>query len=133
MTKCYYLILAVTTILQWNSTGTSIIGGAGLAGIASNHLNFPLGLVINSLGVLYIADANNNRVQMYVPGNSGATTSAGSSSGSAGSTSNLLNYPNDVAVDSSNNVYVVDTKNHRVQLWIVNASSGITLAGNGKY
>jgi hypothetical protein len=30
-------------------------------------------------------------------------------------------------------VYVVDTYNNRIQLWTVNASSGITIMGGGKW
>jgi trimeric autotransporter adhesin len=48
-------------------------------------------------------------------------------------TSTWLNYPNDVAVDSSGNVYVADTNNYRTRK--VAASSGIitTVIGTGSY
>jgi sugar lactone lactonase YvrE len=81
---------------------------------------------------LYIADSNNNRVQMLLMGNTAATTIAGNPSGIYGSNASLLHYPNGIAVDSNGNVYIVDTTNTRIQLWTVNTSSGITLAGNGK-
>jgi sugar lactone lactonase YvrE len=57
---------------------------------------------------------------------------AGQSNGIGGPGASFLNYSNDVAVDSNDNVYVVDTYNNRIQLWPFNASSGITIAGNGK-
>ncbi len=42
-----------------------------------------------------------------------------------GSSVSLFNYPNDVAVNSNGNVYIADSFNNRIQLWPVNASSGI--------
>ena len=60
------------------------------------------------------------------------TTSAGQANGVSGSISARLNLPSDVAVDLNGNVYVVEVNNHRVQLWHVNATFGITVAGNGK-
>ena len=65
-------------------------------------------------------------------GNTSGTTVAGNSNGVAGSNASLLNYPNDIAIDSSGNLYVVDSDNNRVQLYYNNTSSGITVAGNGK-
>jgi sugar lactone lactonase YvrE len=89
-----------------------------------------MGIVLDLSNTLYVADANNNRIQKLLFGNINATTVAGSSSGASGLTNNLLAYPNDVGVDSNGNVYVVDTNNNRIQLWYVNATSGITIAGN---
>jgi sugar lactone lactonase YvrE len=109
-----------------------VLGAVSYVGTASNHLDYPIGIVLDSSDALYVADARNNRVQMLLLGNTAAMTVAGDSSGIVGSTATLLDYPNDVAVDSNDNVYVVDTYNNRIQLWYVNASSGITIAGNGK-
>jgi hypothetical protein len=81
---------------------------------------------------LYVADSSNNRVQMLLMGNTAATTIAGNPSGISGSNASLLNYPNDVAVDSNGNTSIADSYNNRAQFWTVNASLGITIAGNGK-
>ncbi len=109
-----------------------MLGVYNYADIASNHLNFPIGIVFDSFDTLYIADADNNRIQKLLWNDSSATTVAGNSNGTSGSTASLLNYPNDVAVDSLGNVYVVDTNNIRIQFWNDTASSGITIAGTGK-
>jgi sugar lactone lactonase YvrE len=85
---------------------------------------------MDSSNTLYVADSDNNRVQMLLMGNTAATTVAGNPSGLYGLNASLLTYPNGVAVDSNGNVYVVDSDNNRVQLWNVNASLGITIAGN---
>ena len=49
----------------------------------------------------------------------------------AGSASNQLSNPMGIWIDVSNAsiLYVVDNGNHRVQQWIIGASSGITVAG----
>jgi sugar lactone lactonase YvrE len=109
-----------------------VLGAGNIAGIAPYHLYFPLGIILDSSNTLYVADGDNNRVQKLLWGNTSATTIAGNQNGIVGSNASLLAYPNDIAVDSNGNVYVVDTNNNRIQLWYVNASSGITVAGDGK-
>ena len=53
--------------------------------------------------------------------------------GSGGFFSNLLNGPRGVALDDSGNVYVADTRNHRVQRWAPGATAGVTVVGgNGQ-
>ena len=50
-----------------------------------------------------------------------------------GAAANQLYNPYEVAVDASQNVYVADTFNHRVQRWAPGATSGVTVAGgNGQ-
>jgi sugar lactone lactonase YvrE len=82
---------------------------------------------------LYVADAKNNRIQRFLLGNTTGTTVAGQSNGVVGSSASSLNYSNDVVVDLNDNVYIADSYNNRAQLWYVNSSSGITIAGNGEY
>jgi hypothetical protein len=48
----------------------------------------------------------------------------------AGISSNQLNHPVDVFVDSLNTLYIADTYNNRIQLWKYRASSRITIAGH---
>ena len=120
-------------LLRWNTTGTTIAGEPNITSATSNYLNTPIGMALDSFNLLYVADSGNNRVQQFSPGNSTGKTVAGQSNGSFGPAADRLNSPNDVAVDSNGNLYVVDTFNHRVQLWRVNATSGITIAGNGQY
>lgn len=49
--------------------------------------------------------------------------------GSSGVAANLFAHPYCLALGSSNVVYVTDQPNHRVQKWIINATTGSTVAG----
>ena len=56
-----------------------------------------------------------------------ATTVAGSATGSYGSNASSLNDPMDVFVSNNGSIYVLDATNYRVQLWLPNATSGVTI------
>jgi sugar lactone lactonase YvrE len=118
--------------LRWNTTGITVTGTLNCTNATSNCLNYPIGIAVDSSGSVYVADTNNHRIQKFLSGNITGTTVAGFPTGSSGNSASHLNTPNDVAVDSNGNIYVVDTGNNRAQLWYANASAGITIVGNGK-
>ncbi|CAF4038729.1 unnamed protein product [Adineta steineri] len=62
-------------------------------------------------------------------GGTNATTVAGSSTGSSGSTSILLNSPTDLTFDTNGFMYVVDNGNNRVQKFALGSINGTTVAG----
>ena len=115
-------------------------------------LNFPGGVTLDSSGNLYIADTQNNRIQV-VPKSSGtyfgqsmtanaiytAVGGLGPNAGHSGigtaATSALLNTPTGVAMDSQNNLYIADYFNDRIQM--VPKSSGTyfgqSMTGNAIY
>lgn len=107
-------------------------------GGASNLAGFyvPQVVAVDSAGNQYIADTGNNRVRKVSAGNGITTTVAGNGlgafSGDGGvATSASICSPYGVALDSTGNLYIADTCNHRVRK--VAASTGIitTVAGNG--
>ena len=51
--------------------------------------------------------------------------------GSQGSTSNMLYRPFGIFVDTNFDLYVVDSNNHRIQLFRLGQINGITVAGSG--
>jgi uncharacterized repeat protein (TIGR01451 family) len=115
--------------------GTGVAGQAGDGGPAlSAELNSPNGVAADSLGNVYIADSNNERI-LKVDTFGVITTVAGSGSccysGDGGpATVAELYYPTGVAVDAAGNLYIADSNNQRIRR--VNAAGVITtLAGNG--
>ncbi|CAF3737162.1 unnamed protein product [Rotaria sp. Silwood1] len=116
--------------MKWvASVGTVAAGGNG-AGSNSNQLNYPGGVVFDaSATVLYISNAFSNNIKRWVIGSLTGTVIAGDSSGNSGSTSLLLDNPMGLAMDTSGNIYVADTNNCRVQLFLAGSNNGTTIAG----
>ena len=128
-------------VMKWasgGSEGTVVAGGNVTAndwggyssGNATNQLNNPIGIHVDSSGNIYVADQSNHRVMKWAPGASVGTLVAGVS-GSQGSGTDKLNNPVGLDVDASGNIYVADQSNHRVMKWAPGASIGIMVAGTG--
>ena len=100
--------------------GTGTPGFAGDGGPASSALlAYPHGVKADTAGNLYIADTNNQRIRRVSP-NGIITTVAGSgSSGFSGdggpATGGQLDFPYDVAADTSGNLYIADQGNYRIR------------------
>jgi trimeric autotransporter adhesin len=115
--------------------GDSSVGVAGDGGPATAaKLSHPTGLDIDAAGNFYIADSANHRIRK-VDTTGNITTFAGEGSpGFVGdgkiATAAQLNSPTQVRVDSSGQVYIADTANHRIRQ--VSPENIITtLAGDG--
>ena len=108
--------------------------GAATAALVSNTR----GVAVDSLGNLYIADGQRNRIRKVDFTTGKINTVAGNgTNGFSGdnvlATEASLSGPADVAVDSAGNIFIVDTNNRRIRK--VSAATGIitTVAGNGGY
>lgn len=103
-------------IIGGNGTGVTVAGSL-TSGIALNRLYSPGGICVTRDGqTLYVADYGNHRIMKWVIGASQGSVVAGSATGVAGSTSQLLNGPSDVALDPTESyIYVADYNNHRIQ------------------
>ena len=77
---------------------------------------------------MYITNAASHTLMKWIPGASSGIVVAGTGNVS-GSSSTLLNTPRGVKIDAYQNVYVVDSNNHRVQLFCANSRTGTTIAG----
>jgi sugar lactone lactonase YvrE len=120
----------ITTVAGNGTEGFSGDGGPA----ASASLNTPIGVAVDRVGNLYIADAFNNRIRKVnargviatVAGNGDARFSGDH----AAAVSASLSAPFGVAVDAVGNLYIADTSNHRIRK--VDISGMITtVAGNG--
>ncbi|HVI04638.1 MAG TPA: chitobiase/beta-hexosaminidase C-terminal domain-containing protein, partial [Sphingomicrobium sp.] len=124
----------------------AIVAGTGTADYSGDNgpataaqLNGPFGVATDAGGNLYIADTNNNVVRMVAANTGLITTVAGNGQqgtippyGDGGPAASAnLSWPEDVAFDSSGNLYIADTSHGRVREVI--ASSGLisTVAGGG--
>ena len=113
-------------ILGWIGGGVNgwQTGAAPITGNGDGQFNQPMGVALDSLGNIYVADKENHRVQKWdvngvyvgwigggVDGwQIGAAPASGDGDGS-------FEFPMDLAVDSSDQIYVADTWNQRVQKW----------------
>ena len=108
------------TLRQVSPDGT-VLTIAGLPGTSGNidgagslaRFSGPQGLAIDPFGTLYIADTVNSTIRR-MNGSSMVSTLAGSASAASSNgmtTSARLYFPENLAADASNNVYVADTQN----------------------
>jgi DNA-binding beta-propeller fold protein YncE len=104
-------------IVRWVVGASSwiLVAGVGASsGSTPTLLNSPGGVILDSMGNVYVADTMNHRVQFFWAGESNGTTIAGITS-TPGSSSSQLNIPFGLVVDAQFNLYVADYGNHRVQ------------------
>jgi len=105
----------VTTIAGTGERGYSGDGGPAVAA----RLSRPAGVAVDGAGNLFIVDNWNHCVRRVTPFGT-ITTIAGTGawgfSGDNGpAVSAQLAYPQDVAVDGAGNLFIVDTRNHRIR------------------
>ena len=122
-----YRIMSFKSI--W-SNGTVVLGGINGSGPNRTQLPIPYGVhfdyISNSL-LVSLRDAN--AVIRYVLDGDSYTHVAGNINGSAGATSTSLNEPSNLTMDPMGHIYVVDTRNSRIQFFDHGGSDGVTIAG----
>jgi hypothetical protein len=99
------------------------LAGSGSAAFAdgtgvSASFNSPVGVALDSVGSVYVADAGNNRIRMVNPAGV-VTTLAGSGAASFADGTGVnasFDWPVGIALDSAGNVYVGDCANHRIRM-----------------
>lgn len=101
----------VSKSLGSSSNILTIVAGTGRDASTSNTLNQPNGIFVGTNFNLYVADAYNNRIQLFPPGQQNGITVAGNGSLN---TTIALNYPIDVVLDIDKNLFIVDNGNHRI-------------------
>lgn len=108
----------VMRYLPGATSGTVVAGGNG-GGMSNTQLYSPYSVQLqSSTNSLITVNNGAHNVVRWVLGASSWTIVAGSSSGTSGNTSTLLQYPHNVAIDPYGNTYVSDTSNERIQLFL---------------
>ena len=136
--------------LSGSSSGETVAGQAsGVSGNGSSFLDNPRYVSVDINNNLYVSDTNNHRIQQWNFGSTYGTTIAGTgiisykyfiqisidvSVGTAGNSSNQLNFPLANARSPLNNgIYITDTDNDRIMYYSDGIVSGTLVAGgNGK-
>lgn len=105
---------------------------------ASAALNYPLGVAVDRAGNVFIADTDNSRIRRVAAASGTITTVAGSDghgfSGDDGpATDAKLDSPEGVLVDAAGNLFISDTRNHRIRR--VDAATGVikTVVGSDDF
>ncbi|CAF1525341.1 unnamed protein product, partial [Adineta steineri] len=89
---------------------STIVAGTGTAGSTATTLNTPTGIFVDAEINLYVADSQNNRIQMFPLGQFTAITLAGASAPGT----ITLNTPNGVTLDGNGYLFIADCYNHRI-------------------
>lgn len=102
----------------------------------STDLNAPTALAFNSKGELYISDTGNNRIRKIDLTTGRIETVAGTGAagmrGDVGLAANAeLNAPTAILFDDKDNLFIADTRNHKVRLVTARKNMMLTLAGTG--
>ena len=97
--------------LSSNSNTTAIIAGTGCQGSSYNMLNDPHGIFVDTNLYLYVADANNDRIQLFRPNELNAITVAGN--GSLNTTITII-YPLAVILDADKYLFITDQGGSRI-------------------
>lgn len=116
----------VTTLAGSGSNGSVNATGT----LAS--FNAPQGVAVDASGNVYVADYANSKIRKITSSGVVTTLAGSGSTGSVDATGSAasFNFPKGVAVDSSGNVFVADTTNHKIRK-ITAAGVVTTMAGSG--
>jgi hypothetical protein len=117
----------VVSTLAGSTTGSSADGTGAAAGFYN-----PRGVVINSVGDLYVADWDNTIRKITPTGVVSTFAGVPALSGSADGmgTSALFKLPWSLGIDAADNIYVSDCYNYKIRK-ITSAGNVTTLAGSG--
>jgi trimeric autotransporter adhesin len=122
------MVTVSTGIITTVAGSGSYPGSIGDGGPATSaRLSNPNGITVDVLGNIYIADSYNNRIRMVTKSTGiisavAGTGSPGSSGDGGQATLATMNNPWAVAIDALGNIYIADTDNYRVRMFVLPAA-----------
>ena len=99
--------------IQTYDNNGEYIDGFGGSGSTDGAFALPVGVTLDSAGKIYVADKNNNRIQIF----NGTTYEYIRQFGSTGSNNKQFDSPTDITVGTDGRVYITDTSNNRIQMF----------------
>jgi tetratricopeptide (TPR) repeat protein len=102
----------VSYIYIFDQDGNLIRTLGGTDGFGHGQFKYPDGIAIDSKGNVYVADSNNNRIQVFDSNGKFITKW-----GTPGSSDGQFGRPYGIAIDSKGNVYVADSSNYCIQVF----------------
>jgi tripartite motif-containing protein 71 len=151
---CAALVSLALALPAFASAEPVPLAQAGSEGTGAGQLEFPHALAVAPSGDVYVADYDNNRISVFDPTGTfirafgiGVATGASSfqvctttcEAGLGGAGAGDMSQPAGVALDSSGDLYVSDSQNHRINVYGTGASptfirsfgAGVDTAGSG--
>jgi hypothetical protein len=133
------VVQSVSSLTGTGATLTTIAGASGSSGATNANgtsamFNGLEGVVVDSGGSLFVADANNEGIRkIALPASTATVTTFAGTLGTTGATdatgtAALFNMPRGMGIDSADNLYVADAFNHTIRK-ITSAGVVTTLAG----
>ncbi|HXN17081.1 MAG TPA: choice-of-anchor D domain-containing protein [Candidatus Binatus sp.] len=145
MGNYYFASYGQNRVFKVNASGLlTVVAGNGLAGYSGDGvtggaaqamLDSPWGVAVDSNGNVYIADTYNQVIRKVDTTNTittvaGIAGSAGYNGNGSPATSFNLYYPEQLAVDSSNNLFIADSSDALIRKLTVSSNTISTVAGN---
>ena len=106
----YDMHQVVSKSLQDPTNTLTRVAGKDCSDSASNALSYPSGIFVDFNFSLYVADSDNNRIQLFSAGQINATTVVGNEAPGT----ITLSYPSDIVLDADGYLFIVDQSNHRI-------------------
>lgn len=134
------LIVMVRDVIG-QTTATAVYGQGGsfttsTSGTSTATFNTPIGISLDASENMYVVDTLNNRVVFFAKGSTTASRVYGqlgsftsSTVNNGGVSADSLNQPVDVAIDSTNGVYIADQQNNRVLFYAAGSTTAARVYG----